>query len=271
MRARFPQFDGKTMAKWIDKFFGLWSRNQWKRERLAPALHVASRNLDPKTWRRSPILNGGFKEELHDMWTVANISADKAQPRHSALLLIDVQKGFGSKGELAVPDAEAIIPVINNLMEGFDLVVASQDWHPEDHCSFETDFPPHCVQNTPGAEFIDGLDIERIDRVFRKGTLKEVDSFSVFVDNVGNKATDIEQYLRERAVKEVYIAGLATDYCVFRSALDAVKAGFKTFVVLDACRGIDKPSGTVEQRLAEMREAGVVVVNSSDVKATAAL
>ena len=267
MRARFPQFDGNTMAKWTEKFFGLWSRNQWKRERLAPALHVASRNLDPRTWRRSPILSGGFAEELKDMWRVAKTSADQAQPRHSALLLIDVQKGFGSKGELAVPDAEEIIPVINKLMDAFDLVVASQDWHPEDHCSFATEFPPHCVQNSSGAEFINGLEVERIDRVFRKGTLPDVDSFSVFVDNAGGKATDIEQYLRERAVKEVYLAGLATDYCVLRSALDAVQAGFKTFVVLDACRGIDKPSGTVEKALAQMRAAGVEVVNSSDIKA----
>jgi NAD+ synthase (glutamine-hydrolysing) len=267
MRARFPQFDGRTMAKWVEKFFGLWARNQWKRERLAPALHVASRNLDPRTWRRSPILSGGFTEELKEMWTVANKSADQAQPKHSALLLIDLQKGFGSKGELAVPDAEAVIPVINKLMENFDLVVASQDWHPDDHCSFVKDFPPHCVQNTPGAEFIDGLDVERIDRIFRKGTLRDVDSFSVFIDNAGGKATDIDQYLRERAVQEVYIAGLATDYCVHRSALDAVKAGFKTFVVLDACRGIDKPSGRVQKALDEMRAAGVTVLNSSEVKA----
>lgn len=268
MRARFPQFDGHRMAKWIEKFFGLWSRNQWKRERLAPALHVASRNLDPRTWRRSPILSGGFAEELKEMWAVARQSADQAQPAHSALVLIDVQKGFGSRGELPVPDAEAVVPICNSLMDRFDLVVASQDWHPANHVSF-SEFPPHCVQNTPGAEFITGLNVERVDRVFRKGTNRGVDSFSAFIDNTGGKATDIEDYLKERAVKELYFAGLATNYCVHRSVLDAVKAGFKAYVVVDACRGIDEPAGAVQKALDEMKSAGAKLVQSSEVLALA--
>jgi NAD+ synthase (glutamine-hydrolysing) len=283
MRARFPQFDANTMAKWIEKFFSLWSRNQWKRERLAPALHVASRNLDPRTWRRSPILSGGFREELKEMWDVAKRSASQAQPAHSALVCIDVQKGFGSHGELPVANAEEIVPIINKLMEDFDLVVASQDWHPVEHVSFAKThgkkpgetvtvhgkvqplFTPHCVQNTAGAEFIDGFDIERVDKVFRKGSEKGIDSFSAFVDHAGGKATDIEEYLRERAVKELYFCGLATNYCVYSSAMDAVKAGFKVFVVVDACRGIDDPPGAVQKSLDEMKSAGITLVNSVEV------
>lgn len=287
MRARFPEYEGKLMANWIQKFFNLWSRNQWKRERLAPALHVASRNLDPRTWRRSPILSGGFKQELEEMWVVAN--HDKTPPQKparqkSALVLIDVQKGFGSQGELPVPDAESIIPVINKLMPRFEVVVASQDWHPEDHVSFahrhsgkqpgdfvvvrgveQPLFPSHCVQNTPGSEFIDGLEVSRLQEIFRKGADREVDSFSAFQDNAGQKATNIEEYLRKQGVSELYFVGLATNYCVLNSALDAVKAGFKTNVILDACRGIDAPPGAVQKSIEQMRQAGITILHSSEV------
>jgi len=271
MRARFPQFSGELMARWVEKFFLLWSRNQWKRERFAPALHVASRNLDPRTWRRSPILSGGFRTELNEMWDAAKRSANQPEQSRSALVLIDVQKGFGSRGELPVPDAEAIVPVINKLIDRFDLVVASQDWHPAEHCSFSAQggpFPPHCVQNTPGAEFLNGLQVESIDKVFRKGAEKHIDSFSAFIDNAGGKATDIDEYLKVRGVKEIYICGLATDYCVAASAKHALEAGFRVYVVEDACRGIDNPKGNVDKELKALKQAGAVLVNSQEVLAS---
>lgn len=316
MRVRFPQHSSKQIAEWIEKFFQLWSRNQWKRERLAPALHVATRNLDPRTWRRSPIISGGFRFELQDMWALANtdISESKSHKpamaigspeslkgtpnghkdshpaknghsEHDVLLLIDVQKGFGSKGELPVADAEEVIPVINGLIPHFKMVLASQDWHPDNHVSFFTRhsgkkagdaikhngkqqplFPPHCVANTPGAEFIDGLNVKAIDRIFRKGDDPDTDSFSVFNDNAGGKATDIEEYLNSLGVKRVFIAGLATNYCVEMSALDAVKAGFEVHVIADACKGIDSPPGAVKDSFKKMEKAGVKIVSSPELK-----
>jgi NAD+ synthase (glutamine-hydrolysing) len=261
MRARFPAHSAETMAQWIQKFYNLWSRNQWKRERLAPALHVASRNLDPRTWRRSPILSGAFKAELDEMWKAARKDAGGDA---KAFLIIDAQKGFGSCGGLPVPDAEAIIPLVNKLINKFDIVVASQDWHPPDHVSFSI-FPPHCVQGTSDVEFIDGLNADAIDKVFRKGHDKSVDSLSAFIDQSGGKATDIESYLKQQGVRELYVAGLATNYCVMASALDAVKAGFKVNVIVDACRGIDQPQGAVDEALAKMRQAGIALISSEQV------
>jgi len=288
MRTRFPLYDPTTMATWIQKFFNLWSRNQWKRERLAPALHVASRNLDPRTWRRSPILSGGFKVELEEMWATARKDADTNKPVEKALVIIDAQKGFGSKGELAVPDAEAIVPVVNELIDRFDLVVASQDWHPSEHVSFAHTHPGkrpgdsidiagkpqplfnrHCVQNTPGSQFLEGLNTAAFTKVFRKGTDRTIDSFSAFCDNSGGKASDMEDYLRQRHVHDLYFVGLATNYCVFRSVMDAVEAGFKVYLVVDGCRGIDDPPGATEESIATMRKAGVTVLQSADILAAA--
>jgi nicotinamidase/pyrazinamidase len=150
------------------------------------------------------------------------------------------------------------------MIKQFDVVVASQDWHPPEHVSFEI-FPPHCVQGTPDAEFIDGLETKEIDKVFRKGTDSGVDSMSVFVDASGRKATDIESYLRGQGVSELYVAGLATNYCVLKSALDAVDAGFKVNVVLDACRGIDEPPGAVETAIDQMLNSGINIVSSVQV------
>lgn len=330
MRTRFPQYSAQQLAGWTEKFFHLWSRNQWKRERLAPALHVASRNLDPRTWRRSPIISGGFHFELQDMWALArgdieqekrlassmqayahgqghdavssaqlaaasNYEAGnggspssyktdaKRVGKHTVLLIIDVQKGFGSKGELPVPDAETIVPVINDLMTRFPLTVASQDWHPENHISFARNhtgknpgdfievngvsqplFPTHCIANTAGSEFIDGLHVDRIERTFRKGTQPNVDSFSVFNDNSGARATDVEQFLKAKGITDIYLCGLATNYCVYRSAMDAVNAGFKVHVVIDACRGIDRPMGAVNETLNKMRDAGIMIITSNE-------
>jgi NAD+ synthase (glutamine-hydrolysing) len=302
MRVRFPQYSPKQIAEWIEKFFRLWSRNQWKRERLAPALHVATRNLDPRTWRRSPIISGGFSFELQDMWALARTDIDAPPARNAAgfesgngktahskdrtaLLIIDVQNGFGSNGELAVPHAEQVVPIINDLMPEFSLVVASQDWHPTNHVSFAHShsgkapgdtvqangvtqplFPAHCVAGTHGSEFIDGLNIKAIDRVFRKGTNPDVDSLSAFNDNTGKKATELEEFLKAQNIRHVYVTGLATNYCVLCSALDAVNAGFEVTVITDACRGIDNPPGAVQESLDKMRQAGIKLQLSSDIR-----
>lgn len=294
IRQRFPQYDAQQLGKWIEKFFLLWSRNQWKRERLAPALHVASRNLDPRTWRRTPILSGGFKRELEQMWQLiyeienrrrGSVSS-AMQSGDRALLIVDAQIGFGSNGELPVPDAEAIVPVINKVQRFFPMVVATQDWHPQDHVSFaathkgkkpgdwlEIDgvkqplFPPHCVAETQGANFIPELDTSHLCRIFRKGTASGVDAFSAFMDSKGGKATEIADYLRQKGVKELFITGLATNYCVEATALDAVNEGFRVFVIEDACRGIDSPPGAVRNSLEKMRRAGIQVIASDELVA----
>ena len=175
-----------------------------------------------------------------------------------ALLLIDIQNDFLPGGRLAVPEGDAIIPLINALQPRFDLVVATQDWHPAGHESFASShagrapfdqidlhglpqvlWPDHCLQASPGAELAPGLHPHRIEAVFRKGTDPKIDSYSAFFDNGHRKSTGLTDYLRGRGVTQVYVAGLAGDYCVYYSALDALAAGFTTFVITDATRAID--------------------------------
>lgn len=283
---RFPSYSSVQLSGWVEKFFQLWSRNQWKRERMAPALHVDTRNLDPRTWRRSPILSGGFKAEIAQMQAFArnDKSSPSAQdPRmYSCLIIVDAQKGFGSKGELPVPDAEAIIPIVNQLQKQFPLVVATQDCHPPDHVSFFSShkgkkpgdtvisagaehelFPVHCVQGSKGAEFLDGLDTSCIASIFRKGTKSDADGLSAFIDNAGNKATEIDNYLKDHGVTTVYVTGLATNYCVAKTALDALTLGYNVIVVEDACRGVDLVPNAVADSLDAMRKAGVKIVSSA--------
>ena len=194
------------------------------------------------------------------------------------LLIIDVQNDFVAGGALAVPDGEAVVPVINRLQPGFDLVVATQDWHPANHGSFaanhpggkpgevvelaglpQTLWPAHCVQGTPGAEFATGLDRTRWEHVCRKGSDPGVDSYSGFFDNGHRLATGLEDFLRMRGVGELWLAGLATDYCVKFTALDARAAGFRVHLFAEACRGVELRAGDTERALEEMRLAGVVM------------
>jgi nicotinamidase/pyrazinamidase len=198
-----------------------------------------------------------------------------------ALIVVDVQNDFCPGGALAVPEGDRVVPVVNRLIPRFDMVAATQDWHPADHGSFAANhagrtpgevieldglaqvlWPVHCVQSTPGAELHPGLNRDRIARVFQKGADKGIDSYSGFFDNGHRKATGLEQWLRERGVAEVYVCGLATDYCVKFTALDAVTLGFKTHVIEDACRGVNLRPGDVEEAIAEMRASGVIVVSS---------
>src|SRR5690348_16174351 len=165
----------------------------------------------------------------------------------NALVLVDIQNDFVPGGTLAVPEGDRIVPICDRLQDCFDLVVATQDWHPRDHGSFAANhpgrkvgdvidlnglrqilWPVHCVQNTPGAAFVPGLDTQRVQRIFQKGTDPAIDSYSGFFDNGHRKATGLGEYLKERAVSDVYVAGLATDYCVKFTALDATQLGFKT-------------------------------------------
>ena len=197
-----------------------------------------------------------------------------------ALLIIDVQNDFIAGGALAVPDGESVVPMINRLQADFDLVVATQDWHPPDHGSFaanhpgkqpgdtvelaglpQTLWPVHCVQDTPGAEFAPGLDQTRWEYVCRKGIDAAVDSYSGFFDNGHRLATGLENFLRMRGVEELWLAGLATDYCVKYTALDARAAGFRVHLIENACRGVDLRPGDTAHALGEMRLAGVVVAS----------
>ncbi|GAB3830173.1 bifunctional nicotinamidase/pyrazinamidase [Pontibacter rugosus] len=175
-----------------------------------------------------------------------------------ALLLIDIQVDFLPGGALAVADGDAIIPVVNRLQPQFDLVVATQDWHPEGHKSFASRhlgknlfevidlngleqvlWPDHCVQGTPGAALSDKLDQKRIEAIFRKGTNPEIDSYSGFYDNGRLKSTGLADYLRGKGVTEVYLVGLAADYCVYFSAKDALTEAFEVYYIEDAVRAID--------------------------------
>jgi nicotinamidase/pyrazinamidase len=204
-----------------------------------------------------------------------------------ALVIVDVQNDFIPGGALAVPEGDEVVPVINRLQARFDLVVATQDWHPPAHGSFAVNhpgrkvydvvdlnglpqvlWPVHCVQSTAGAEFVAGLDRSRVARVFQKGTDPGIDSYSGFFDNGYRKATGLGDYLKQRGVDAVYVCGLATDYCVKFTALDARQLGFETYLIEDASRGVNVKPGDVDRAIAEMRAAGVRVISSVDVPAT---
>lgn len=206
-----------------------------------------------------------------------------------ALILVDLQNDFLPGGSMGVRDGDAVIPLANRLQRHFDLVVATQDWHPANHGSFAANhpgkktgdeielngllqilWPVHCVQGTPGPELAEGLDKSRIARVFRKGTDPAVDSYSGFFDNGHRHATELAEYLRSCDVDEVYIAGLTTDYCVKFTALDARKLDFRTAVVEDACRGVERNPGDVARAIDEMRQAGVRIMTMGDVLGAAA-
>jgi nicotinamidase/pyrazinamidase len=201
----------------------------------------------------------------------------------NALLVVDIQNDFLPGGALAVPDGDKVIPIANRLMDCFDLVLATQDWHPANHGSFAANhpnrrpgetidligtmqvlWPVHCVQGSPGAEFSAGLRVDRFARVFQKGTDSGIDSYSSFFDNARKRSTGLSDYLREQNVNELFICGLATDYCVKYSVLDSTSLGIRTSVVADACRGVNLKPNDSTTAIAEMRKAGAMMVNSTD-------
>jgi len=191
------------------------------------------------------------------------------------LLIVDVQNDFCPGGALAVPQGDAIVPEVNRLAAAFAHVVLTQDWHPPAHSSFASAhpgrapfetielaygtqvlWPDHCVQGTPGAEFHPGLDVPHAELVLRKGVVRTIDSYSAFRENDRKTPTGLAAYLRERGFARITICGLATDYCVLYSALDAREAGFKVALQTAACRGLDI-NGSLARALAAMQEAGV--------------
>ena len=194
------------------------------------------------------------------------------------LLLVDLQNDFMPGGALAVPDGDAVVAVANRLQPEYDMVVATQDWHPAHHGSFAANhpgrepgqvidldgvdqilWPVHCVQGTDGAAFHRDLDRGRIAEVFRKGTDPRIDSYSTFFDNARRRSTGLDAYLRHRGALSVDLMGLATDYCVKYSALDARELGFDVRILMEGCRGIDLEDGDVDRAVAEMRRAGVEI------------
>ncbi|SMO89148.1 bifunctional nicotinamidase/pyrazinamidase [Gracilimonas mengyeensis] len=201
-----------------------------------------------------------------------------------ALIIVDVQNDFCPGGALEVPNGDQVVPPINALMQQFDCVVQTQDWHPEDHHSFasshadkkafettEMDYgeqvlwPDHCVQGTEGAAFHPDLETKPVQMIVRKGYRKAIDSYSAFFENDHETVTGLHGYLQARGVDEVYVTGLATDFCVKWTALDAAKLGYKVKLVKDAVRGIDM-DGSVDVALDEMQEAGVEFLESGDLK-----
>lgn len=199
-----------------------------------------------------------------------------------ALLIIDLQNDFLPAGSLAVPDGDQIIPIVNDLQSKFDLVVATQDWHPNNHQSFASQYPgkapydmikllgqdqvlwpDHCVQNSQGAAISSALDTASIAAIFRKGTNPQIDSYSGFYDNNKLASTGLKGYLLERQVTEVFVCGLAADYCVFFTALDALTAGFKTAIISDATKAINEADFALKSK--DFITSGGLVLTSSQV------
>jgi nicotinamidase/pyrazinamidase len=202
----------------------------------------------------------------------------------NALILTDIQNDFCPGGALAVAGGDEGIPLANRLHERFDLVVATQDWHPADHGSFAANhpgakpgdvilldgleqilWPAHCVQNTPGAELHPALDRTRIARMFHKGTDPRIDSYSAFFDNGHRKATGLGDWLKAHGVTSVYLCGLTIDYCVKFSAMDAAHLGFQTHVIPDACRPVNLKPGDEERAIEEMQRHGIRMVEAREI------
>jgi nicotinamidase/pyrazinamidase len=216
-------------------------------------------------------------------WLAPALAQGKIKPgRADALIVVDVQNCFVPGGSLAVTNGDQIIPLVNALARRFENVILTQDWHTPGHISFASShpgkkpfeavelpygtqvlWPDHCVQGTEGAELVKGLSIPNAQLVIRKGFNRNVDSYSAFIEADKKTRTGLDGYLKTRGVKSVYVCGLATDFCVAWTALDARKLGFNAAVVEDLCRGIDT-QGSLAKAWAEMKTAGVRRIKSSD-------
>ena len=203
----------------------------------------------------------------------------------NALIVVDLQNDFCPGGALAVTQGDAIVPVIDRILPAFDVVVATQDWHPANHGSFAANhpgknvgeqielgglpqilWPVHCVQHTRGAAFHRQFDISGLDGVFQKGVDPAIDSYSGFFDNGHTRATGLGEYLNGRGVGTVYICGLATDYCVQATALDALQLGFETIVISDACRGVNLQPGDDARALEAVVAAGGTLARAGEIR-----
>ena len=204
----------------------------------------------------------------------------------TSLIVVDLQNDFVEGGALAVKGGIEVANIANRLIPTFELVVATQDWHPSDHRSFASQhaglpigtifeldglsqvaWPDHCVQDTPGAEFVASLDRSGIHHVIQKGIDRGIDSYSGFFDNGHRRSTGLSEFLRDHKISQVAIMGLATDYCVCFTALDAMKLGFLTLLIEDGCRGVELHSGDIANAIAEMKNAGVEPVQSVELLA----
>jgi len=200
----------------------------------------------------------------------------------NALILVDIQNDFLPGGALPVAEGDQVAAVANRLMSRFELVVATKDFHPANHLSFASQhpgrrvgdvidldgldqilWPDHCVEGTGGADFAADLNLASIECVFEKGTDRTIDSYSGFFDNGHRRATGLADFLQRRDVTDVHVMGLATDYCVKSTALDAVEIGFSTHLILDGCRGVDLSPGDVDLAVDELRRTGVDITDSS--------
>lgn len=197
-----------------------------------------------------------------------------------ALILVDVQPDFMPNGNLPIPGGDSIVPVINRLQPHFELVIATQDWHPQNHISFainheglnafdsikigdldQTLWPAHCVQNTSGAALHKDLDTHQIEAIFRKGTDQAIDSYSAFYDNAHLRSTGLTGYLKDKAANELYFCGLAADICVYFSIQDALEEGFKCVVILDAVKALDE--ALFDKQRAELEVKGVRFISEA--------
>ena len=202
-----------------------------------------------------------------------------SKEKSRTLIVIDVQNDFCPGGALPVPEGDVVVPVINRLLKHFDHIILTQDWHVQDHISFasfhpehqpfdsiplphgrQTLWPDHCVQGTVGAEIHPDLTVDRAELIVRKGFRKDLDSYSAFYENDKVTPTGLSGYLKERGLHDLYLVGLATDYCVRDSAVDAARLGFSVHVIEDACRGIDI-NGSVKAAWDSMMSNGIVRIS----------
>jgi len=201
----------------------------------------------------------------------------------NALLLVDIQNDFLPDGSLPVPEGDEIIPVVNRLQDYFDIIVATQDWHPEDHGSFASShegrqpgekveldgveqilWPDHCVQDSEGAELADGLKTEKVVKIIKKGTDPKIDSYSGFYDNQHRRATGLHNYLQEKNVDTVFVTGLAADVCVRFTILDALELGYKTYLIKDATRAVGGEEA-FNKTMKELESKGAKIVTSEEI------
>jgi len=202
-----------------------------------------------------------------------------------ALLIIDMQKDFMPGGALPTKEGNLLVPIINNLMKKFPLVVTSKDWHPKDHISFASNhpgkeigdvidvgdikqvlWPIHCVQNSEGAQFVSGLDPIDEEHIFYKGVDPKIDSYSAFFDNAHLRSTGLEDFLKKNAVQEIVVVGVATDYCVLYSVLDALELGFSVMLVADGCHAINLHPDDEKKALEKMKKEGAKILQAEEVQ-----
>jgi nicotinamidase/pyrazinamidase len=200
-----------------------------------------------------------------------------------ALIIIDVQNDFCTGGNLEVKNGEEVVGIINSISNIFGKTIATQDWHPANHKSFSSNnkgtkplemievngimqvmWPDHCIQGTKGADFHPNLNLNPIDLIVRKGTNPELDSYSAFLENDHKTETGLDGYLKGLNIKTLFFAGLATDYCVYFSAMDALDKGYETYIILDGCRGVDFPENNITRTISLMKTAGIKFISSMD-------